>query len=674
MPETSSMAGEFAAGWLWKKSGRFTSWKYQYFILRGALLSYYDKYPGEEYAHLFSTIPGYTQSDTSPRGVIRVVHVEIGQKSSIAFKVYGSSGKVLDIRVETSAARAKWVNGLNLACQLGKRKLMNTSTSMDSTDSLDSDDENTVNCAGYLTIPKHGNKYFVLQGNMLSMLANENPWTVPTSRSYVLSVKPLPNNQTLEVQLSHANSGLLLFMILLRRGFHHVPVMPMETLSVWVHGEAGDNVFVDGTVGLGGHSKLLLEGNPKAQLLCIDRDPEILSMAETRLAPFGKRVKFAHGSYVDIAEHLKVSGLNVEKVAGILVDLGVNSHHLDAGDRGFSIYHDGPLDMRFDQSNMELATASDLVNTMSEIDLIKIFKMYGEEPLAKEYAKAIVRRREVEPFERTEQLKLCIEAIADKWKPKQKNKKHQFVHPATRLFQALRIAVNQELDHVERGIPAMMDCLAPQGQLATIAFHSLEDRWIKHYFRDAVNKEDEEFEELWRNKSFEHVKKKPIQATEDEILLNSRSRSAKLRAIRLNLYISVKIVIIFKQVNDVVHASSLIFGLVFMRFGHDHDPVCMQMDQVLAGIAEDVKNFAVDITEVPDFNTMYELYDPCTVMFFYRNKHIMIDLGTGNNNKINWAFNNKGEMIDIIETVYRGARKGRGLVISPKDYSTKYRY
>jgi U5 snRNP protein, DIM1 family len=120
----------------------------------------------------------------------------------------------------------------------------------------------------------------------------------------------------------------------------------------------------------------------------------------------------------------------------------------------------------------------------------------------------------------------------------------------------------------------------------------------------------------------------------------------------------------------------------------------MQMDEILCNIAEDVKNFAIiycvgkpltpsslprliyqlDITEVPDFNTMYELYDPCTVMFFFRNKHIMIDLGTGNNNKINWAFNNNEEMIDIIETIYRGARKGRGLVISPKDYSTKYRY
>jgi DIM1 family U5 snRNP protein len=118
--------------------------------------------------------------------------------------------------------------------------------------------------------------------------------------------------------------------------------------------------------------------------------------------------------------------------------------------------------------------------------------------------------------------------------------------------------------------------------------------------------------------------------------------------------------------------------VVVLRFGHDYDPVCMVMDETLAGVAEQVKNFAViflvDISQVPDFNTMYELYDPCTVMFFYRNKHIMIDLGTGNNNKINWAMNAKQEFIDIVETVYRGARKGRGLVVSPKDYSTKYRY
>jgi len=118
--------------------------------------------------------------------------------------------------------------------------------------------------------------------------------------------------------------------------------------------------------------------------------------------------------------------------------------------------------------------------------------------------------------------------------------------------------------------------------------------------------------------------------------------------------------------------------VVVIRFGRDHDPTCMVQDEVLMGIAEKVKNFAVvycvDIDEVPDFNGMYELYDPSTIMFFYRNKHIMVDLGTGNNNKINWALTDKQELIDIIEIVYRGARKGRGLVVSPKDYSTKYRY
>lgn len=118
--------------------------------------------------------------------------------------------------------------------------------------------------------------------------------------------------------------------------------------------------------------------------------------------------------------------------------------------------------------------------------------------------------------------------------------------------------------------------------------------------------------------------------------------------------------------------------VVVIRFGHDSDAICMKMDNILLSISEKVKNFAViyvvDITKVPDFNKMYELYDPCTVMFFFRNKHIMVDLGTGNNNKINWALDDAQELIDIIEVVYRGARKGRGLVVSPKDYSTKYRY
>jgi DIM1 family U5 snRNP protein len=118
--------------------------------------------------------------------------------------------------------------------------------------------------------------------------------------------------------------------------------------------------------------------------------------------------------------------------------------------------------------------------------------------------------------------------------------------------------------------------------------------------------------------------------------------------------------------------------VVVIRFGHDWDQQCMMMDNVLANVEDELRNFCViylvDITEVPDFNTMYELYDPCTVMFFYRNRHIMIDLGTGNNNKINWPITDKCDFIDIVEIVYRGACKGRGLVVSPKDYSTKYCY
>ncbi|KAF0715341.1 hypothetical protein AaE_011350 [Aphanomyces astaci] len=153
---------------------------------------------------------------------------------------------------------------------------------------------------------------------------------------------------------------------------------------------------------------------------------------------------------MDIKTHLSHAGFP-DAVDGILVDLGVNSHHLDAGERGFSIYHDGPLDMRFDQS-VHTPTAADLVNTLSEVAMIKILTQYGEEPLAKEFAKAIIRRRGTNPFERTDQLKRCIEAIAEKWKsPKKAAPKtgKKPIHPATRVFQALRIAVNFELDHLE---------------------------------------------------------------------------------------------------------------------------------------------------------------------------------------------------------------------------------
>ncbi|KAF0699473.1 Aste57867_9943 [Aphanomyces stellatus] len=315
----------------------------------------------------------------------------------------------------------------------------------------------------------------------------------------------------------------------MRRAFHHIPVLPTETLRLWAPPRATEDAYyVDGTVGLGGHSKLLLEQHPSARLLCIDRDPEILRQAKQTLAPFADRVHFGLGSYMGIKSHLADAGFP-EHVDGILVDLGVNSHHLDAGDRGFSIYHDGPLDMRFDQL-VSIPTAADLVNDLSEVALIKIFSEYGQEPLAKEFAKAIVRRRETEPFTRTDELKRCVEAIAEKWSKGRKTGKQKPIHPATRIFQALRIAVNHELDHLEKGVPAFLNCLAVDGHLATIAFHSLEDRWIKRFFRDVIEDDDEVLQNA--DREYALVQRKAVQASSEEVAANPRSRSAKLRAIK----------------------------------------------------------------------------------------------------------------------------------------------
>ncbi|CAK4651221.1 hypothetical protein LEN26_011362 [Aphanomyces euteiches] len=323
-----------------------------------------------------------------------------------------------------------------------------------------------------------------------------------------------------KTELTHTNS---MWVQLRRRAFHHVPVLPKETLELWApHRNSPDKFYVDGTVGLGGHARLLLEqSSSSTQLLCIDRDPQMLEQAKRGLEAYAGRVHFELGSYKDIKKILPRGGFPAH-VDGILVDLGVNSHHLDAGERGFSIYHDGPLDMRFDQS-AAIPTAADLVNSLSEVELIKIFTRYGDEPLGKEYAKAIIRRREATAIERTDELKRCVEAIADKWK-KKKQGSGKSIHPATRVFQALRIAVNHELDHLEMALPAFIDSLAVDGQLATIAFHSLEDRWIKRFFRDAIDEEDEP--------EFALVQRKAIQATDEQNQVNPRGRSAKLRAIR----------------------------------------------------------------------------------------------------------------------------------------------
>uniref|UniRef100_M4BKD3 Uncharacterized protein n=1 Tax=Hyaloperonospora arabidopsidis (strain Emoy2) TaxID=559515 RepID=M4BKD3_HYAAE len=211
----------------------------------------------------------------------------------------------------------------------------------------------------------------------------------------------------------------------------------------------------------------MLQTFSDAKVLCVDRDPEVLSIARANLVDFQTRVSFSTGSYADLATHLKRAEFP-DEVDGILVDLGANSFHFDAARRGFSVMKDGPLDMRFNQQDEDRPTAADAVNTLSEVQLTKIFRSYGEEKLAKEFAKAIVREREErgKVFATTKELRECIERIANMWKSSTKKKtgkratKLGSTHPATRCFQALRIYVNDELDHVESGVKLLANHLA----------------------------------------------------------------------------------------------------------------------------------------------------------------------------------------------------------------------
>lgn len=238
----------------------------------------------------------------------------------------------------------------------------------------------------------------------------------------------------------------------------HVPVLLQETLRFWrpepepseAEPTEAERVFVDGTAGFGGHARALLQLEPRARLLCVDRDPEVLAVARRNLRAAGleARAVFRLGSYADVRAHLAAAGLP-PLVAGALVDLGANSFHLDEPRRGFSFSADGPLDMRFDQRQGG-RTAADVVNGESEAALTRIFRELGEERLAKEYAKAIVRERARRgQFRSTLELRDCIERIARKWGLWGGRRRKPGVHPATRCFQALRIHVNDELDHVQ---------------------------------------------------------------------------------------------------------------------------------------------------------------------------------------------------------------------------------
>ncbi len=297
----------------------------------------------------------------------------------------------------------------------------------------------------------------------------------------------------------------------------HLPVLYQETIR-GLQPRAGGR-YVDGTVGAGGHAYGILDASaPDGLLLGLDLDPQALTLAAEYLAPFGERVILREASYLTIAQ--QITALGWPAVDGILLDLGLSSMQLDTPQRGFSFQEDAPLDMRF--SPRAPQTAADLVNTLPEEDLANILYRYGEERRSRQIARAIVAAR---PIHTTRQLAEVVAHSTHSGRPG--------MHPATRTFQALRIAVNQELETIERALPMAFQSLVPGGRLAVISFHSLEDRIVKHLFlqesRDCLCPPQQPVCTCGHKASLRLITRKPIQATPEEIQKNPRARSAKLR-------------------------------------------------------------------------------------------------------------------------------------------------
>ena len=298
----------------------------------------------------------------------------------------------------------------------------------------------------------------------------------------------------------------------------HRPVMRAEAVRFLAPDRGG--IYVDGTVGLGGHAAAILAAGPEARLIGIDRDPQALRYAAARLAQFGDRVRLVHGNYRDLAEIL--SNLGIEAIDGFLLDLGLSSLQLDAPERGFSFRADGPLDMRMDPTQGR--SAADLVNAASVEELARILRDYGEERFAGRIARAIVAAR---PIETTGALAEVVRRAI----PRRFHERR--IDPATRTFQALRIAVNDELRNLQDGLAAGFAALRPGGVIVVISFHSLEDRIVKRFFRKLATPR---YESLAPGPPLppqaEVLTKKPLRPSEEEIGENPRARSAKLRACR----------------------------------------------------------------------------------------------------------------------------------------------
>jgi len=301
-------------------------------------------------------------------------------------------------------------------------------------------------------------------------------------------------------------------------GPQHVPVLYQAVLAGLQPGPGG--TYIDGTVGLGGHAAGLLEASaPSGRLLGLDRDPAALAQARDNLAPFGQRAMLVQASYTQMAEVAAGLGTGFLPVDGILLDLGLSSLQLDDPARGFAFASEGPLDMRFDPQ-AELS-AADIANTWPVDELADIIYRYGEEPQSRKIARAIAGAR---PLSTTRELAQVVEKAVG-------GRRGERLHPATRTFQALRIAVNGELDAVAAVLPEAVSLLKPGGRLAVISFHSLEDRIVKNFIRRQARGEDDvsvpypaPFEPV-----LAEVTRKPLTADADEVARNPRARSAKLR-------------------------------------------------------------------------------------------------------------------------------------------------
>jgi 16S rRNA (cytosine1402-N4)-methyltransferase len=278
--------------------------------------------------------------------------------------------------------------------------------------------------------------------------------------------------------------------------------------------------YVDATVGAGGHAAGILDASsPGGCLLGLDLDPQALALASRRLAIYGDRATLVRASYTTLRKQLDLLGW--DQVNGIILDLGISSMQVDTAERGFSFQVDGPLDMRFDPNGP--VTAADLVNRLPESELADLIWRYGEDPISRRIARAIVQAR---PLSTTQQL---VDAIAHA----HNSGRHERIHPATRTFQALRIAVNQELQAIEMVLPQAVSVLAPGGRLAVISFHSLEDRLVKQFFRresrDCLCPAKQPVCTCGHKAVLHEVNRHPIEADAEEIQSNPRSRSAKLR-------------------------------------------------------------------------------------------------------------------------------------------------